>query len=246
MGLAKTATTATSPAATAATSATPALEARHLALAWGDGREVARNISLAITPGELCCLVGRSGCGKTTLLHALAGLLVPQSGSVLLHGDDVTGTPGRIGYMLQKDLLLPHKRIVDNVALPLVLQGVSRQEARARAQELLARMGLGEVAQSWPSELSGGMRQRAAFLRTSLTGTDVILLDEPFSALDALTRREMREWLMSAVAEMNMSALVITHDVDEAGCMASHIFGMRGNPAGGVVTAALRFRRQFG
>lgn len=245
MGLAKT-TTATATATTAttvatatttvATTATPALEARHLALAWGDGREVARNISLAIAPGELCCLVGRSGCGKTTLLHALAGLLVPQAGSVLLHGEDVTGMPGRIGYMLQKDLLLPHKRIVDNVALPLVLQGVSRQEARAQAQELLARMGLGEVAQSWPSELSGGMRQRVAFLRTSLTGTDVILLDEPFSALDALTRREMREWLMSAVAEMNMSALVITHDVDEAVSMASHIFVMRGNPAQGVVT----------
>ena len=266
MGLAKTATTtatattattttttvtSTATATTAATSATPALEARHLALAWGDGREVARNINLAIAPGELCCLVGRSGCGKTTLLHALAGLLVPQSGSVLLHGEDITGTPGRIGYMLQKDLLLPHKRIVDNVALPLVLQGVSRQEARARAQELLARMGLGEVAQSWPSELSGGMRQRVAFLRTSLTGTDVILLDEPFSALDALTRREMREWLMSAVAEMNMSALVITHDVDEAVSMASHIFVMRGNPAQGIVTEIVgevtpqRFRQRL-
>mgnify|MGYP000915618681 FL=1 len=238
MGLAKTATTtATATTATmVATTATPALEAQHLVLAWGDGREVARNVNLAIAPGELCCLVGRSGCGKTTLLHALAGLLVPQSGSVLLHGEDITGTPGRIGYMLQKDLLLPHKRIVDNVALPLVLQGVSRREARARAQELLARMGLGEVARSWPSELSGGMRQRAAFLRTSLTGTDVILLDEPFSALDALTRREMREWLMGAVAKMNMSALVITHDVDEAVSMASHIFVMRGNPAQGIVT----------
>ena len=238
MGLAKTATTtATATTATmVATTATPALEAQHLVLAWGDGREVARNVNLAIAPGELCCLVGRSGCGKTTLLHALAGLLVPQSGSVLLHGEDITGTPGRIGYMLQKDLLLPHKRIVDNVALPLVLQGVSRREARARAQELLARMGLEEVAQSWPSELSGGMRQRTAFLRTSLTGTDVILLDEPFSALDALTRREMREWLMGAVAKMNMSALVITHDVDEAVSMASHIFVMRGNPAQGIVT----------
>ncbi len=252
MGLAKTAATVASTAtmseqagenraardqaAREQATSVPALEAAHLALAWGDGREVVRDISLAINPGEVCCLVGRSGCGKTTLLHALAGLLMPQSGSVLLHGEDVTGMPGRIGYMLQKDLLLPHKRIVDNVALPLVLQGVSRREARARAQELLARMGLGEVAQSWPSELSGGMRQRAAFLRTSLTGTDVILLDEPFSALDALTRREMREWLMDAVVEMNMSALVITHDVDEAVSMASHIFVMRGNPAQGVVT----------
>ena len=155
---------------------------------------------------------------------------------MLLHGSDVTGHPGHIGYMLQKDLLIPSKRIIDNVALPLELKGVSRSEARARAQKMLERGGLERVAQSWPHELSGGMRQRVAFLRTALIGSDIMLLDEPFSALDALTRREMRAWLMSSVKEFGLSVLVITHDVDEAVAMASRIYVMAGSPAQGVVT----------
>ena len=214
----------------------PALEARNLTLVWGNGQVVAKDISIELQPGTITCLVGRSGCGKTTLLHALAGLLQPQEGKVLLHGADVTGHPGHIGYMLQKDLLIPSKRIIDNVALPLELKGVSRSEARARAQEMLERGGLERVAQSWPHELSGGMRQRVAFLRTALIGSDIMLLDEPFSALDALTRREMRAWLMSSVKEFGLSVLVITHDVDEAVAMASRIYVMAGSPAQGVVT----------
>ena len=215
---------------------TPALEARNLTLVWGNGQVVAKDISIKLQPGTITCLVGRSGCGKTTLLHALAGLLQPQEGKVLLHGSDVTGHPGHIGYMLQKDLLIPSKRIIDNVALPLELKGVSRSEARARAQQMLERGGLERVAQSWPHELSGGMRQRVAFLRTALIGSDIMLLDEPFSALDALTRREMRAWLMSSVKEFGLSVLVITHDVDEAVAMASRIYVMAGSPAQGVVT----------
>ena len=214
----------------------PALEARSLTLVWGNGQVVAKDISIELQPGTITCLVGRSGCGKTTLLHALAGLLQPQEGKVLLHGSDVTGHPGHIGYMLQKDLLIPSKRIIDNVALPLELKGVSRAEARTRAQEMLERGGLERVTQSWPHELSGGMRQRVAFLRTALIGSDIMLLDEPFSALDALTRREMRAWLMSSVKEFDLSVLVITHDVDEAVAMASRIYVMAGSPAQGVVT----------
>lgn len=213
-----------------------ALEARNLTLVWGNGQVVAQDISIELQPGTITCLVGRSGCGKTTLLHALAGLLQPQEGRVLLHGSDVTGHPGHIGYMLQKDLLIPSKRIIDNVSLPLELKGVSRAEARTRAQEMLERGGLERVAQSWPHELSGGMRQRVAFLRTALIGSDIMLLDEPFSALDALTRREMRAWLMSSVKEFGLSVLVITHDVDEAVAMASRIYVMAGSPAQGVVT----------
>lgn len=214
----------------------PALEARNLTLVWGNGQVVAKDISIELQPGTITCLVGRSGCGKTTLLHSLAGLLQPQEGKVLLHGSDITGHPGHIGYMLQKDLLIPSKRIIDNVALPLELKGVSRAEARTRAQEMLERGGLERVAQSWPHELSGGMRQRVAFLRTALIGSDIILLDEPFSALDALTRREMRVWLMSSVKEFDLSVLVITHDVDEAVAIASRIYVMAGSPAQGVVT----------
>ena len=220
---------------------TPALEAQNLTLVWGNGQVVAKDISIELQPGTITCLVGRSGCGKTTLLHALAGLLQPQEGKVLLHGVDVTGHPGHIGYMLQKDLLIPSKRVIDNVALPLELKGISRSEARQKAQEMLERGGLERVAQSWPHELSGGMRQRVAFLRTALIGSDIMLLDEPFSALDALTRREMRAWLMSSVKEFGFSVLVITHDVDEAVAMASRIYVMAGSPAQGVVTKIVGF-----
>lgn len=220
---------------------TSALEAQNLTLVWGNGQVVAKDISIELQPGTITCLVGRSGCGKTTLLHALAGLLQPQEGKVLLHSVDITGHPGHIGYMLQKDLLIPSKRVIDNVALPLELKGISRSEAHARAQEMLERGGLERVAQSWPHELSGGMRQRVAFLRTALIGSDIMLLDEPFSALDALTRREMRAWLMSSVKEFGFSVLVITHDVDEAVAMASRIYVMAGSPAQGVVTKIVGF-----
>lgn len=213
----------------------PALEARSLDLAWGEGgRTVAHDISLEVRSGEVACLVGRSGCGKTTVFHALSGLLVPRSGQVLLHGEDVTGATGRVSYMLQKDLLLPNLTVLDNACLPLVLAGVPRAEARARALPLLERFGLSGTEGQWPAQLSGGMRQRAAFLRTYLTDNDVILLDEPFSALDAITRVEMRSWFCGIVAELGLSALVVTHDVDEAVSIGRRIYVMAGTPRQGV------------
>ena len=211
----------------------PALEARDLTLSWDGEHVVAQGVSVSVAPGEVCCLVGRSGCGKTTILHALAGLTTPMSGQVLLHGQDVTGTPGQVSYMLQKDLLLPSQRIIDNVCLPLVLAGVPRAEARAKAEPLFERFGLAGTERKWPSELSGGMRQRAAFLRTYLMGADVTLLDEPFSALDALTRQDMRRWFCDMVHELGLSALVITHDVDEAVSMASRVYVLAGTPSAG-------------
>lgn len=211
----------------------PALEARDLALSWDGEHIVVQGVSVDVAPGEVCCLVGRSGCGKTTILHALAGLTTPVSGRVLLHGEDVTGRPGRVSYMLQKDLLLPSRRIIDNVCLPLVLAGARRDEARAKAAPLFERFGLAGCERKWPSELSGGMRQRAAFLRTYLMGADVTLLDEPFSALDALTRTDVRRWFVDVAAELGLSALVITHDVDEAVSMASRIYVLAGAPSAG-------------
>ena len=213
--------------------ATPALEARDLTLAWADDRLVAEHVSLSLGEGEIVCLVGRSGCGKTTLLHALSGLMAPVSGRVLLHGEDVTGVPGRISYMLQKDLLLPSRTILDNVCLPLVVSGMGRVEAREVARPLFARFGLEGSQDRWPGELSGGMRQRAALLRTYLMKNDVVLLDEPFSALDALTRQDMRTWFCGIVGELGLSALVITHDVDEAVSLANRIYVLRGNPSAG-------------
>ena len=211
----------------------PALLAEGLTLSWDGEHIVVADVTVDVAPGEVCCLVGRSGCGKTTILHALAGLTTPMAGRVLLHGEDVTGRPGRVSYMLQKDLLLPSRRIIDNVCLPLVLAGARRDEARAKAAPLFERFGLAGCEQKWPSELSGGMRQRAAFLRTYLMGADVTLLDEPFSALDALTRTDVRRWFVDVAAELGLSALVITHDVDEAVSMASRIYVLAGAPAAG-------------
>ena len=172
--------------------------------------------------------------GWTTILHALAGLTQPVAGRVLLKGEDVTSKPGRVSYMLQKDLLLRHLTIVDNVCLPLSLAGVPKGEARERARGLFAQFGLEGTQDMWPSQLSGGMRQRAAFLRTYLMGNEVALLDEPFSALDAITRQELRAWYVRMAAELGISSLVITHDVDEAVSLAARVLVLAGRPAEGV------------
>lgn len=222
-------------AAAAGARETPALEVRGLTLAWeGSEQPTVSGVSLAVAPGEMVCLVGRSGCGKSTLFHGMAGLTTPVSGSVLLHGEDVTGRPGRISYMLQKDLLLPQRTIMANVCLPLTLAGTSRADARAKAEPLFERFGLDGTQDNYPSELSGGMRQRAALLRTYLMDNDVVLMDEPFSALDALTRQDMRSWFLSLVSDLGMSCVLVTHDVDEAVEMADRILVMSGNPTAGV------------
>ncbi|MBR2835728.1 MAG: ABC transporter ATP-binding protein [Coriobacteriales bacterium] len=227
---------------------TPALEARNLVLSWDGGETiVARDISLTVNESETVCLVGKSGCGKTTILHALAGLTRPLSGAVVLEGQDVTGTPGHISYMLQKDLLIPSKKVIDNAALPLVLTGVPKKEARERAGILFERFGLAGTENSWPYQLSGGMRQRVAFLRTYLMGNKVVLLDEPFSALDALTRHDLRNWYKSMAQQLGLASLMITHDVDEAVAMSSRIYILRGNPGAGVpstITAEIEVPQQ--
>ena len=215
-----------------AVNAAPALEARGLTLAWED-YVVAHDVSLYVGRDEIVCLVGRSGCGKSTLFHALAGLNAPTSGQVLLDGADVTGQPGHVGYMLQKDLLLPNLRVEDNAALPLVLQGMKREAARAHVRELLPDFGLEGTEKQWPCQLSGGMRQRVALLRTHLMAGKMVLMDEPFSALDAITRQEMQEWLKRMVGELGLSVLLVTHDVDEACALASRVYVMSGNPRSG-------------
>lgn len=218
---------------TSSTHRLPLLEARELTLSWDGEHKIAEELSLTVDASELVALVGRSGTGKTSLLHALAGLTKPLSGKVFVEGKDVTGKPGQLGYMLQKDLLLPSERVIDNVCLPLTLAGVSREEARSQARPLLERFGLGASENSWPHELSGGMRQRAAFLRTYLTGAKLMLLDEPFSALDAITRKELRSWFVEVARELELSALIITHDVDEALTLGDRVLVLVGNPSEG-------------
>lgn len=212
----------TSSSYAAFTSETVRLKVDHLTLSW-DEEVICDDLTFDIHAGELVCLVGRSGSGKTTLFHALAGLTVPDSGSVYLDGRDITGQAGEVSYMLQKDLLLPQHRILENVALPLVVAKVPRKQALAQARELFPAFGLEGTELLYPSQLSGGMRQRAALLRTYLMNNDVILLDEPFSALDALTRKDMQTWFLGMLTQLNLSAMLVTHDVDEAIALADRI-----------------------
>lgn len=211
----------------------PLFSAEHLTLSW-EGEPVVSDVSLYLDAGELVCLVGRSGSGKTTLFHALAGLTEPDGGRVLLDGEDVTGRPGHVAYMLQKDLLLPQRTVVDNACLPLLVAGVPKQEARDRARERLAGFGLEGSGDLYPHQLSGGMRQRAALLRTCLMDDPVVLMDEPFSALDAITRQDMRSWLLGLVGAEGLTVLLVTHDVDEAVALADRIVVLAGDPAAGV------------
>lgn len=207
------------------------LQAEHITKAYGEN-QVLQNVSVTLQEGELVCLLGVSGVGKTTLFNILSGLTLPDSGKVLLEGNDITGKTGYLSYMQQKDLLLPHKTVLDNVALPLVLNGVKKREARERAAEYFSQFGLAGTEQQYPVQLSGGMRQRAALLRTYMCGDKVALLDEPFSALDTLTRTGMQEWYLKVMEEIKLSTLFITHDIDEAILLSDRIYIMSGNPAG--------------
>lgn len=189
-----------------------------------------KDINIHLEQGELVSLLGVSGSGKTTLFHILSGLVTPDEGNVYLKGKDVTSTPGSISYMLQKDLLLPHKKVIDNVSLPLVLKGMKKAQAREQADPLFAEFGLEGTQYQYPSQLSGGMRQRAALLRTYLSSDGVALLDEPFSALDTLTKTSIHKWYLDIMQHIDLSTLFITHDIDEAILLSDRIYILNGAP----------------
>lgn len=195
------------------------------------------DISISLQKGELVSLLGVSGAGKTTLFNVISGLYRPETGRVFLNGEDVTGRPGRISYMLQKDLLLPYRTVVDNVALPLIVKGTPKKEARARAGDLFAQFGLDGTQKKYPHQLSGGMRQRAALLRTYLASDGVALLDEPFSALDTITKSAMHEWYLNIMEKIDLSTIFITHDMDEAVKLSDRIYILSGKP--GKITAEI-------
>lgn len=189
-----------------------------------------RDVTFSANQGEFFSIVGPSGCGKSTLLNVVAGLESADSGQISLQGDDTAKRLGQVAYMPQKDLLLPWRTVIENAALGLELTGVPRGEARERASRLLGRFGLDGFADSYPASLSGGMRQRAAFLRTILTDRDLLLLDEPFGALDALTRRSMQRWLLDIWSEWRRTVLLITHDVEEAIYLSDRVAVMSPRP----------------
>ena len=205
------------------------LSAEHITKQYS-GRTIIRDISIHLEQGELVSLLGLSGSGKTTLFHVLSGLTLPEQGQVFLDGEDITGKPGKISYMLQKHLLLPHKKIIDNVALPLILHGKGKAEARREAEPLFSQFGLEGTQYQYPSQLSGGLRQRAALLRTYLSRSRVALLDEPFSALDTITKSQIHEWYLDVMERIDLSTLFITHDIDEAILLSDRIYLMTGRP----------------
>jgi ABC-type nitrate/sulfonate/bicarbonate transport system ATPase subunit len=188
-------------------------------------------LHLDLRPHEVLAVVGPSGCGKSTLLELVAGLQQPDTGTVVAGGAaDPAGRRAACAYMPQRDLLLPWRDALGNAALALECQGVSRAEARRRAVPLFERFGLAEFERSRPAELSGGMRQRVAFLRTLLPGRPVLLLDEPFGALDAITRASMQRWLAGALVQEPRTTLLVTHDVEEAVFLADRVAVMSARP----------------
>ena len=206
-----------------------ALSTQHITRSFS-GRVIIQDISIRLMENELVSLLGVSGSGKTTLFNVISGILQPDSGKVLLHGEDVTGHPGKISYMLQKDLLLEHMKVIDNVSLPLRLKGVSKKEARAQADPLFEEFGLDGTQELYPAAMSGGMRQRAALLRTYLGSQGVALLDEPFSALDTITKGQIHTWYLDIMEKINLSTIFITHDIDEAILLSNRIYIMTGAP----------------
>jgi ABC-type nitrate/sulfonate/bicarbonate transport system ATPase subunit len=201
------------------------------------------HVSLAVPQGRFVSLIGPSGCGKSTIFNIVAGLQEPTKGRVVIDGVDATGTIGRVGYMLQKDLLLPWRTLTDNIILGMEIQGVKLAEARQRALPLLRRYGLAGFENAYPNALSGGMRQRAALLRTLLFDTDVILLDEPFGALDHQTKLRMQEWLLQLWVDFGKTVVFVTHDVEEAIFLSDEVHVMGTRPGRIVETIAVALPR---
>ncbi|MBI4280385.1 MAG: ABC transporter ATP-binding protein, partial [Armatimonadetes bacterium] len=187
-------------------------------------------VTLSARRGEFVVLVGPSGCGKSTLFNIIAGLVRPDGGAMALDGVPCVDARGFVGYMQQKDLLLPWRTVLGNAILGLEVRGVSWAEAVPRARALLVRVGLAEFANAYPARLSGGMRQRAALVRTVLCGTPILLLDEPFGALDAMTRLAMHGWLLRLWEEFRPTVLFITHDVEEALLLADRVYVFTARP----------------
>ena len=220
---------------TAAGAAPAALEVRGLSRAFGAGGDAVQallDVSLRVAPGEFVSLLGPSGCGKSTLLNLIAGLDGGGSGEILVGGEALGAEErlGAFGYMPQRDLLFPWRTVLDNVALGLEIQGARRSEARRAAAAHFERFGLAGFERRRPGQLSVGMRQRAAFLRTYLLGRPFLLLDEPFGALDAITRSQLHGWFAEVWSEAGGSALLVTHDPHEAVALSDRVYLMSARP----------------
>lgn len=212
----------------------PVIEIKNISKSFSRNEQnllVLENINLQVSGKEFVSLIGPSGCGKSTIFNIISGQLLPEEGQVLMEGSEVTGKPGLVGYMPQKDLLLPWRRIMDNIILPLELQGMKKKDAYGEAMPLLPLFELSGFENNYPHQLSGGMRQRAALLRTYLAKKKVMLLDEPFGSLDALTKRKLYMWLQGIWSQFKPTIIFITHDIDEALFLSDRIYVLSERPA---------------
>ncbi len=210
---------------------TKKLEIKNITGGYND-KKVIENISFSVNTGEIISIIGPSGTGKTTLFNIIAGLLKPlNEGKIYLNEKDITGKSGYVGYMLQKDLLLPFKTVLENITLPLIIKGIKKDEANQMALNKLKAFSLLEKANAYPKELSGGMKQRAALLRTYFFSNEAVLLDEPFSALDSITRESVHKWYLNVIKELNLTTVLITHDIDEAILLSDRVLILKGAPA---------------
>jgi ABC-type nitrate/sulfonate/bicarbonate transport system ATPase subunit len=226
--------------------APPALEVSGISKSFTHRRRetnVLNNVSLKVEQQEFVSIVGPSGCGKSTLFHMIGGLVKPDAGTILMNGKTVTGQRGEISYMPQQPALFPWRTIEDNVLLAGEIKGTLREGAREEARHWLAKVGLSGFEHAYPHMLSGGMQQRAAFLRALLAPQELMLLDEPFSALDALTRSEMQRWLLELWEENRRSVLFITHNIEEALLLSNRIYVFSGRPGSILHTVDVPFPR---
>ena len=209
----------------------------------GQPLAVLEDIDFHAEEGEFVSIIGPSGCGKSTLLNIMAGLDDPTVGTLRLRGEEAANRLGTVGYMQQKDLLLPWRSVLDNAILGLEIQGVSKREARDRASVLMGQFGLEGFENEYPSALSGGMRQRVAFLRTVLADQWMFLLDEPFGALDALNRSQIYIWLLGLWERLNKTIVMVTHDVDEAIFLSDRVYVMSARPGTMTLVADIELPR---
>lgn len=221
----------------------PVLEFRDVSFSYGGKKPILAHLNATVYDREFVTIIGASGSGKSTLFRLVTGLEQEEQGSILLNEEQFKSRHGRTGYMPQQDLLMPWRTVLENASVPLELAGVPKREAAKRIIPLLDEFGLEGSADKYPSELSGGMRQRVSFLRSVLTGSNILLLDEPFSALDAITRLSMQEWLLDQWEQREKTILFITHDVNEALFLSDRIFIFRDAPVRMLEEAAVPLGR---
>jgi hydroxymethylpyrimidine transport ATP-binding protein len=203
------------------------LEIKNLSYSFGDNH-ILKDINIYVKENEVVAIVGSSGVGKSTLFNLIAGVLKKQSGEIIINGSD--DYIGKVAYMLQKDLLFEHKTIINNVILPLIIAKIDKKVALEEGRKILKQFNLEKYADKYPKQLSGGMRQRVALIRTYMFKRNIFLLDEAFSALDAITKKELHKWYLNLKKEFNLTTLLITHDIEEAVFLSDRIYILANKP----------------